>query len=222
MSVFRVQLSRAVYDTVFPLLLSLLASPNPVVHTYAASAIERLLTVRDAPTAAAPAGARRFDAAALSPLLQQLLTSLFAILQRGGSEENPYVMRAIMRVSVVAEQAMAPYVQVCVDALNTILGRVCANPTNPTFNHYLFETVASLVKYICAATPAAVNAFEQLLFPPFQTVLQMDIAEFTPYVFQVLAQLLEARGGRSGDAPRNPLGTFSDASRSPPPGARRA
>jgi len=88
---------------------------------------------------------------------------------------------------------MAPYANVCIESLNSILARVCSNPTNPTFNHYLFEAVASLVRYICAATPSAVDAFEQLLFPPFQNVLQLDISEFTPYVFQVLAQLLECR-----------------------------
>ena len=49
------------------------------------------------------------------------------------------------------------------------------------------------MRYICAATPTAVDAFEGMLFPPFQQVLQADIAEFTPYVFQVLAQLLECR-----------------------------
>ena len=43
----------------------------------------------------------------------------------------------------------------------------------------------------------AVDAFEAMLFPPFQQVLQADIAEFTPYVFQVLAQLLECRTGLS-------------------------
>jgi exportin-2 (importin alpha re-exporter) len=31
------------------------------------------------------------------------------------------------------------------------------------------------------------------LFPPFQAVLSLDVAEFSPYVFQILAQLLEFR-----------------------------
>uniref|UniRef100_A0A7S1YF25 Exportin-2 C-terminal domain-containing protein n=1 Tax=Grammatophora oceanica TaxID=210454 RepID=A0A7S1YF25_9STRA len=39
-----------------------------------------------------------------------------------------------------------------------------------------------------------------MLFPPFQTVLNMDVSEFTPYVFQVLAQLLEFRPQGLGDA----------------------
>jgi exportin-2 (importin alpha re-exporter) len=183
-TVFRAQLPRPVYESVMPLLVALLSSPNLVVHTYAAAAIERMLTVRE-PAAAGAQGERRFGAPQLRPLLEPLLTNLFGILQQRGSEENAHAMRAIMRVTVVAEGDMAPYVTVCVEALKSILARVCANPSNPTFNHFLFETVASLVKHICAATPAAVNAFEQLLFPPFQTVLQMDIAEFTPYVFQV-------------------------------------
>ena len=107
------------------------------------------------------------------------------------------MMRAVMRVTVVAAEGMAPYANVCIEELKTILGRVCSNPSNPSFNHYLFETIASLVRYICAATPAAVDAFEAMLFPPFQQVLQADISEFTPYIFQVLAQLLEARTGLS-------------------------
>jgi len=100
-------------------------------------------------------------------------------------------------VTVVAAEGMTPYASVCVEELKSILQRVCSNPSNPTFNHLLFETIASLVRYICAKTPAAVDSFEGLLFPPFQFVLQSDVSEFTPYVFQILAQLLECRTGLS-------------------------
>jgi hypothetical protein len=40
------------------------------------------------------------------------------------------------------------------------------------------------------ANPNATADFEERLFPPFEGVLSMDVAEFTPYVFQILAQLL--------------------------------
>ena len=53
-SVFRGQLSRQTYEAVFPLLLGLLSSPNLVVHTYAAAAIERMLTVRETARCEAP------------------------------------------------------------------------------------------------------------------------------------------------------------------------
>ena len=187
-SLFRTQFDVATYRQVMPLLIQLLGNGQLVVHTYAASAIERLLTVKDAAT-----GGKCFGMMQLVPLLEPLLTKLFALLSVPGSEENQYVMRAIMRVTVVAGEAMAPYASVCIESLKGVLARVCTNPSNPTFNHYLFESVASLVRYICAATPAAVDAFEALLFPPFQQVLQLDVSEFTPYVFQVLSQLLECR-----------------------------
>jgi exportin-2 (importin alpha re-exporter) len=41
--------------------------------------------------------------------------------------------------------------------------------------------------------PALTDQFEKLLFPPFQSVLSMDVVEFSPYVFQILSQLLEFR-----------------------------
>lgn len=195
-STFRVQLPATAYAQVVPLLTHLLTHRQPVVHTYAAQALDRMLTVREPPGSPPPAPLR-FGAAALSNYLQPALTGLFGALKLGGSEENAYVMRAILRVTVVAAEGMAPYANVCIEELKAILSRVCANPSNPTFNHYLFETIASLVRYICAATPAAVDAFEAMLFPPFQQVLANDIAEFTPYVLQVLAQLLEARTGLS-------------------------
>ncbi len=187
-TVFRAQLGAAAFAALFPALVTLLGHPHVVVHTYAANAIERMLTVRS------ESGAPLYGAAELVPQLGALLTALFALLGAGGSAgENAYAMRAIMRVTVVVGEGMAPYASTCIESLKSILARVCENPTNPAFNHYLFETVAALVRYICAATPAAVDAFEQLLFPPFQTVLRMDIAEFTPYVFQILSQLLECR-----------------------------
>ena len=106
-------------------------------------------------------------------------------------------MKCTMRILNIAQEDVVQHTPVVLQNLNGCLERVCKNPRNPQFNHYLFETIASLVRYICAATPAAVDAFEAMLFPPFQQVLANDIAEFTPYVLQVLAQLLEARTGLS-------------------------
>ena len=34
-----------------------------------------------------------------------------------------------------------------------------------------------LVKSVCSHNPAATAAFEALLFPPFQTILQMEVSE---------------------------------------------
>lgn len=40
----------------------------------------------------------------------------------------------------------------------------------------------------CSA--ALLAGYEGLLFPPFQMILSADVAEFAPYVFQIIAQLM--------------------------------
>ncbi|RYE84992.1 MAG: hypothetical protein EOO65_01255, partial [Methanosarcinales archaeon] len=70
--------------------------------------------------------------------------------------------------------------------------QVCANPSNPTYNHCLFETLAIVMKSTLAAAPSTLPDFEASLFPQFQFVLQNNVAEFLPYIFQLMAQLLNA------------------------------
>lgn len=43
--------------------------------------------------------------------------------------------------------------------------------------------------------PNAVSSFEEALFPVFQGILQQEVLEFMPYVFQMLSLLLETREG---------------------------
>ena len=200
-TLFGAQLPSETFGAVMPLLAALLTNKLPVVHTYAANAIKQLLTYREAappgtnvPPASLPL---RFGKAALVPLLQPVLTGLFGALKMAGSVENAYVMRTILKVAVVADDGMVPYVTTVVEELKGHLQRVCENPSNPQFNHYMFEAIAALVRSLCKASPQAVDAFEGMLFPPFQYVLQRDVSEFTPYVFQILAQLLECRSGLS-------------------------
>ncbi len=56
-----------------------------------------------------------------------------------------------------------------------MLLQVCQNPTQPGFNHYLFESVAALIKYSAAADVSKVAELEQNLFPAFNIVLQQDV-----------------------------------------------
>ena len=54
------------------------------------------------------------------------------------------------------------------------------NPKNPSFNHYVFEAVAGLVKNSCSGDPAQCAHFEGLLFPPFQHILELDVQVSKP------------------------------------------
>jgi exportin-2 (importin alpha re-exporter) len=182
---FRQQIPKAACLTLLPSVGALLASENNVVHTYAALCIERMLTVRDG-------GAVRFNAADVLPMRDALLGSLFGALTLPESSENDYVMKAIMRVIAVLGPECVPVAMLCVERLAATVMVLAQNPRNPLFAHYTFETLALLVRHT-AALPELAPKLEALVFPPFQAVLQADVQEFAPYVFQVLAQMLECR-----------------------------
>ena len=63
----------------------------------------------------------------------------------------------------------------CLQRLAAMLLEVCLNPTQPGFNHYLFESVAALIKYSAAANVGKVAELEENLFPAFNIVLQQDV-----------------------------------------------
>lgn len=134
----------------------------------------------------------------LKPFLNDLFTGLFSIVDNPELNENEYVMKCVMRALNVAKDDLMDVVQVVLEKLTAALARVAKNPKNPQYNHFLFESIAVLIRAVCTKDAAATSAFEQFLFPPFQTVLQMEVVEFTPYVFQLLAQILEFRPEGAG------------------------
>eukprot|EP00566_Odontella_aurita_P003278 CAMPEP_0113547256 /NCGR_PEP_ID=MMETSP0015_2-20120614/12254_1 /TAXON_ID=2838 /ORGANISM="Odontella" /LENGTH=984 /DNA_ID=CAMNT_0000447789 /DNA_START=9 /DNA_END=2963 /DNA_ORIENTATION=+ /assembly_acc=CAM_ASM_000160 len=191
-STFRNQFVKEHLVALMPLLISHLPAESVVVHTYAAAAIEKILTTKD------EAKRHKLGSAELGPFLESLFGGLFGIVDNAVLNENEYVMKCIMRSLNVAKDDLLAVTQIVLDKLTGALGRVAKNPRNPQYNHYMFESIAVLVRSVCAKHPEHTSAFESLLFPPFQVVLQMDVTEFTPYVFQVLAQLLEYRPADAG------------------------
>lgn len=190
LTVFRAQLPKDAYAAIIPLVSKYLASENYVVHTYAAHAIERLMTVRD------ESGQLRLNKEQLSTgsLIQDLLTALFTVLAHEESKENEYVMKAIMRVTSVAQEKISPFAEVIIKRLATILDTISANPRQPVFNHYVFETMASLIWHLCSAKADLVAAFEAQLFPLFTKLLSLETClEFQPYIFQLLGAMFTFR-----------------------------
>eukprot|EP00897_Mesotaenium_endlicherianum_P004221 jgi/Mesen1/3827/ME000207S02837 len=185
LTTFRGQIPKAATLELLPRLIAFLGAESNVVHSYAANCIERMLVVRD------PGGQPRFAPADLAPFTERILLALFNALQLPDSGENQYVMKCIMRVVSCADvRHLAPQ---CIGQLAQILTRVCRNPTQPSFNHYLFEAVAALVRRVTSVDPSLLPTFEQSLFPVLQATLEQDIVEFAPYVFQILALLIEMR-----------------------------
>lgn len=206
-----------------PHLIRLLSSEHIVIQTYAAMTIERFLTIRDTPPnppgVTRVKGELRLGKDALGTFLNPLFSALFPVLDNPDLPENDYVMKCVMRVLSVVGSDISSVTELVLQQLTSTLERVCKNPSNPHFNHYLFECIALLVRSCCspsalqevhgaldpqqhaAAANSSFDKFEALLFPPFQSVLQLDVVEFVPYVFQVLAQLLSYRPQGVGLSP---------------------
>lgn len=202
---FRNQFSREQLLQLLPLLITHLGSTLVVVHTLAANTIERILWTKEKDSNGL--SREKLARADLQPFLQNLFTALFYVVENIALNENEYVMKCIMRTLDRAGDDVIPVTNVVFDKLFPALERVCKNPRNPGFNHNLFESIALLVKNLCSKDPLQVGALENRVFPPFQTILQMDVLEFSPYVFQIMAQLLEYKppGTPMGDAYRTLL-----------------
>lgn len=183
-TMFRTQISKHIALKFFPDLVRFLTAESNVVHSYAASCIEKLLLVKD------EGGGARYTSADINPIFAVLMNNLFSAFKLPESEENQYIMKCIMRVLAVADISV-DVARICIEGLGSLLTEVCKNPKNPVFNHYLFESVAILVRRACERDSSLVSVFEGSLFPRLEIILANDVTEFLPYTFQLLAQLVE-------------------------------
>ncbi|KAI3370106.1 hypothetical protein L3Q82_024906, partial [Scortum barcoo] len=183
--IFRSQLPKEQLLQAVPLLISHLQAESTVEHTYAAHALERLFTMRG------PNNTTLITPTEMAPFTEQLLNNLFKALALPGAAENEYIMKAIMRSFSLLQEAIVPYIPTLIGQLTHKLLLVSKNPSKPHFNHYLFESLCLSVRITCKANPATVSSFEEALFPVFTEILQNDVQEFLPYVFQVMSLLLE-------------------------------
>ncbi|RDD37617.1 Exportin-2 [Trichoplax sp. H2] len=183
-----------------PILVTHLLNESIVVHSYAAFCIERIFMIKNA------SGGDLITVNDVQSILQQLITNLFGTLSISGSEENDYVMKAIMRAISLAKASIIPLVPRILPLLTEKLRVVSKNPRRPQFNHYLFETICCIIRYTCKEQIDTIGSFEGSLLPVFQEILQQDVLEFLPYVFQVLSLLLELR---QPPTPDMYLGLFS-------------
>ncbi|XP_054273914.1 exportin-2 [Macrosteles quadrilineatus] len=185
--IFRSILPKEVVVGSLPLLVLHLKANSVVVHTYAACAIDKILLLKENDKAIV-------TSEDLAPLAAELLPSLFSRLDQPGSEENEYVMKTIMRSFSTLQERVVPFLGQLLPKLTDKLTLVARNPSKPHFNHFLFETLVLSIRIVCKTNPAAVSSFEEALFPLFQNILQQDVQEFVPYVFQILSLLLELHG----------------------------
>ncbi|KAJ3103005.1 importin-alpha export receptor [Phlyctochytrium planicorne] len=198
---FRAQFTKEQIFEIIPYILQHLQARNIVVACYAAVTLERLLLLKqNAVPMYVLCFYDRLNECSLSrgdvkPWAQQAFTALFELISRNGNapekiSENDYAMRAIARLIATLSADITDFVRELLTKLTLILELISTNPSNPKFNHFIFESIALLIRNLSSSDPQLVTHFETALFPPFEAILQRDIAEYTPYVFQLFSQML--------------------------------
>lgn len=185
---FRTQLTKPQLLSVLPLLVQHLASDNYVCYSYAAISIERILFIKQG-------NQLLFTQADIHEFAPALIDALLKKVEQGATPEkvaeNDYLMKCIMRVIITSRSSLVPIFDKTLSRLVTILGIISKNPSNPNFDQYIFESISALIRFTVSAKPETLSVFEQALFGPFTIILQQDIDQYIPYVFQLLAQMLE-------------------------------
>jgi exportin-2 (importin alpha re-exporter) len=188
-TIFRHHIPAEAFSVLIPLMSKHLASGSYVVHTYAAAWIERILAMKIE-------GVHVILPQVFGPHMSPILSALLQIINTPGYPENEYLMKAVMRgIGFCCSFGISFDVESCVTALASIFRCACLNPSNPQFNHYMFESISSLLKFGGGkqGSHGFTNTFETAFFAQFMEVLQKEIDEFVPYVFQIFAQMLELK-----------------------------
>jgi len=208
-----------ILQQLLPLVTQWLQSPMYVLHSYAAVCVERLLSVTEPLPQGAALGTkapRRASDDTIKAILNAGLSAALARIasvgqvdgsaasgaagvlgRQDGNGENEWMMRLVLRLLVCAGTSAAAVAGDVLGVLSKVITAVTANPAAPQFNHYLFESVAVVIKCVvdaqggdAARVNAAVGELEGSLMPVFDTIFSKDVTEFVPYSFQLLASLL--------------------------------
>ena len=185
--IFRSQLTAAQWQDAFPLLVKHLGSPDYVVHTYAAIALERTmaLTTNSRPT---------ISTGNVKGLAPQVLQHLFSLIEENLApaklQENEFLMRCVMRVLIIIKEEVVPLVDEILRHLVKITQISSENPSNPRFCYYLFEAIGAFIRYTTVkwtnhflttltefrfAAPFQPDKLETGFYTSFAGVLQNDV-----------------------------------------------
>nr|POF17646.1 importin alpha re-exporter [Quercus suber] len=182
---FRSILSAQQWQAAFPLLVQHLNSSVYVVYTYAATAVDRALYLTD--DQRQPVIPRD----TIVPLAKDLLQHLFALITKDTKpekvQENEFLMKCVMRVLIVIRDGVVPIADMVSTNLVNITKVIRHNPSNPGFCYYHFESLGAFIRFVGPVQPDKV---ESSLFPVFMEVLQGNVEEFTPYIFQLFASMV--------------------------------
>ncbi|ETO08200.1 hypothetical protein RFI_29190 [Reticulomyxa filosa] len=205
--IFRTQWETKMFLSLLSLACKFLKEKDYVLHTYAAIAIEKIVTLRvnvnmSESFLIAPSDSLTYTRAPfkypkeeLLKHLKPVIENLFYVLEKHQeSHTNEYVMSTILLVIQRAQEGLIAVVGPLLQQSKKMLLALSKNPQKPRFTHCLFETIAASIYYICKSDSSKVDNFERELMDTFFQILgQTTCTEFHPYVFQLMAMMLRLR-----------------------------
>lgn len=201
---FRSQWPNDNFLQLLPMATSFLSKEDYVLHTYAAIAIDKILAMKEV-NQETNESKYKYPKKLILESIDKVLIALFNVLnKREESFTNEYIMKCIMRVISRSENGVIKVIEPVIKQCSKILLTTSKNPQKPVFNHYMFECIAALIRFVCDkqynGKPQNIIKFEQELMTPFFKVLEMDQAsEFHPYIYQIIGLMLRIRNEINGN-----------------------
>ncbi|VDP48248.1 unnamed protein product [Heligmosomoides polygyrus] len=185
---FRSQLPAEVLVEVVQAADRLLTSRFPILHKYAAYAVDKLLLVKE-PNSTAPLLTAR-----VVPV-GSLLTNLVAGFDKDAKAQNsPYLIKAVLRCVAILDEETARHGQQIASKLSSLVAAATKSPADAVHTHFLFETMCVLIKKTESLPQGSLDAE---LMPLIETILSQDIADLIPYALQITGVLLSSSLTRS-------------------------
>jgi exportin-2 (importin alpha re-exporter) len=179
-----------------------LSADNVVLHTYAAHAIERILSL---PPVDSRTGQYRLTEELVAPYAPQLLEVLCGSRIGSDTRANEYTAKCLMQVLRSAPSACRAYTGDVMAVLANVLTVWAKNPSNPLYSHYLFEAIGHTLS-LASNDAQQCLAIEGALWSPLIFILAEDVIELMPYALQILALLLDQHpAGAPSTSPSAPL-----------------
>lgn len=191
---FRNQLTKAQLSQALHMLTMLLnKEQHATVYTYSAITLERILAILDPVSNQSMFGEQDISGHVKDMSTHTLMLVTTVSKKPEELAANEFLMKLLMRILVVSGGQVKHVAQLLVPQLVQIIQAISANPSNPKFTHYCFESLGACLKYY-----RDFGVLETQVVQPLFAILGSDVTEFVPYVLQILTEILNFQPAEAG------------------------
>ncbi|CAL2030080.1 unnamed protein product [Caenorhabditis brenneri] len=157
---------------------ALLSSNTPILHKYAAYAIERILL----------ADTKKIFSAHNLPVASILQNLVAAFDKDPKAQNSPYLIKAILRIIVILDDETIRHADAIATKLAQLIESATKNPADSVHTHFLFETICVLV----TKTRTIGASLDAQLLPLIEVIFREDIEDLIPYALQITGVLVSS------------------------------